>query len=78
LRGEHPIKKIMPNKCNIIFPGPIVAESFKEYLGRHAEIEVLLEKNKSRKFLTTGNVDEFNELSSMFLGYTVNSEKVVI
>ena len=72
------IKKIMPKKCNIVFPGPIVAASFKEYLGRHLEIETLLEKNKSRKFLTTGNIEDFNELSSMFLGYSVDSEKVII
>lgn len=72
------IKKVMPKKCNIILPGPIVAESFKEYLERHPEIEGLLEKNKSRKFLTTGNIEDFNELSSMFLGYSVDSEKVII
>jgi glutamate racemase len=67
---------IMGEQCQTILPGPIVAASLAEYLQRHTEIDELLSKGGTRQFLCTAPPQSFNNLSSRFLGYGVNAEKV--
>lgn len=70
------IQNVMGKQVKVILPGPIVAKSLKTYLQRHPEIEILLDKKEFRQFLTTGNSETFDKLSSKFLGYTVKSQPV--
>jgi glutamate racemase len=44
-----------------IIDSKVVAPSLKDYLSRHPEIESKLSKNGKRKYLTTGDADQFKE-----------------
>lgn len=57
-------KSIMGKKVNVLDSGNIVAESLKEYLKRHPEIETLLSRHKIRKYLTTDCPDRFKEFAN--------------
>lgn len=70
------IKKYMPQSIDIISQGSIVAESLKDYLRRHAEMDNKCTKGGECHYLTTENVDKFEELASLFLGYDVCAEHV--
>lgn len=72
------IKNIMGPQVNVVLPGAIVASSLEKYLQRHPEIEILLDRHGERYFLTTGNTESFDQLSSAFLGYGVKSQQVKI
>ena len=72
------IENIMGKQVQIVYPGPIVAESLSKYLERHPEIEILLDRHSRREFLTSGDEESFDRLSSAFLGYTVKSKQVKI
>jgi len=61
------IKKIMGKKINILSQGEIVAESLKDYLERHSEIESILSKKGKRKYLTTGSPENFGKILASIL-----------
>lgn len=72
------IASMMGKQCQVLKPGQIVAESLADYLRRHQEIDVLLNKGGERRFLCTAPPQSFNDLSSRFLGYGVQAERVVL
>lgn len=61
-------RQIMGKKVQIPHPGEIVAESLKDYLERHPEIESRLTKGRKRTFRTTDNPVSFGTVGSQFLG----------
>ena len=61
------IEKFLPDEIKIIAQGEIVAESLKDYLHRHTEIESQLSKNKSIQFYTTDSAEDFNNHATYFL-----------
>lgn len=72
------IKEYVPAGTLIIAQGEIVAESLKDYLQRHQEMDCLCSKNGSITFLTTENPDKFNSLASTFLGHEVDAVRINI
>lgn len=64
---EKDIKKIMGKKINVLPSGKIVAESLKEYLQRHPEIEKKLSKNGKRTFLTTDDPAKFKKFVEKYI-----------
>ena len=72
------IQQFLPTQVRLLSQGEIVAESLKDYLKRHPEMERLFSQNKSRKFLTTDDVANFDEHASIFFGSEVNSEYCAI
>ncbi len=71
--------RIMGKSVHVPDTGKIVAESLKEYLVRHPEIERSLTKRQVRRFLTTGEPGRFKEIGSRFLCYNIKEvEKVDI
>ena len=74
------IRKFMPRHIKILSQGPIVAESLKDYLKRHTEIDRELSRNGRRLFLTTDIPDDFDQKASRFIGTTlkVRSQKVTL
>lgn len=60
----------------VLNSGQIVAQSLKDYLKRHPEIENNLTKNKKRIFFTTDSTERFNNLGTRFFGQQITSEKV--
>lgn len=68
------IKQHLPEYVKVISQGEIVAESLKDYLKRHPEMEQILSKAQTRKFLTTDDPSKFDEHASLFFGEQVQSE----
>lgn len=60
----------------IVSQGKIVAISLANYLVRHPEIESKVKRNSEIQYFTTDTTEQFNNLSSIFLGKPVNSIKV--
>ena len=62
----------------IVPQGQIVADSLKDYLRRHPEIECRCSKSATTSFLTTEATDKFNPLASLFMGAPVHSTKITL
>ncbi len=60
----------------IIEQGPIVAASLVDYLKRHPEMEAKCSKGASVEYLTSENVQTFNEKASFFLGEAVQAKHI--
>jgi glutamate racemase len=72
------IRARIPPDVQILVQGDIVAPSLADYLLRHPEVENVLSRNGSQRFLTTDQTEGFDRLSEVFLGHPVVSEKVGI
>lgn len=70
------IEKYTPKGVSVLSQGKIVADSLKDYLRRHEEMEIRLSKGGKRKFLTTGNAEEFSSKTKVFYGRKVKAKKV--
>lgn len=70
------IRKFIPENLNVIDQGPVVAEKLTDYLARHPEMEQLITKNGSVRYLTTENAEIFETKAGLFLGQKVKAEMV--
>jgi glutamate racemase len=70
------IKKYVPAETKIISQGNIVAESLKDYLQRHPEIEKTCLKEAKMEFYTTDSAEDFNNHASIFFGEKLISKHV--
>ncbi len=61
------IRKFTPSHINIISQGEIVAESFKNYLHRHPEIEIRCTKNSRVDFLQQVHFMISTDIAGIFL-----------
>ncbi len=68
------IKEYTPIGTKIITQGEIVANSLKDYLQRHQEIEALCSKRFERDFYTTDSTDDFDKHATVFYGETIASK----
>ena len=50
---EPKIRKFLPNHIQVVSQGKLVANSLKDYLNRHSDMDALITKNGNRRFLTT-------------------------
>ena len=73
---KHKIEKYIPDNVRLLCQGPLVAESLKDYLKRHPEIESKLSKNGNIKYYTTEHTEKFDTLASLFLDKPVISETI--
>ncbi len=67
------IRQFLPPHIAVISQGELVAESLKDYLTRHPEIEVLCSKGGEFKFYTTESASNFCTQAAIFLGYEVEA-----
>jgi glutamate racemase len=72
------IKQYTPEGIAVISQGKIVAESLKNYLSRHDNIESACSKTGNRQFYTTGNSADFNDHASLFFGSSVTCEPTIL
>lgn len=72
------IKENVPHHVRVVSQGEHVAESLKQYLHRHPQVDERVTKNASCRFLTTESADKFSEVASVFLNYPMDVERVVI
>lgn len=66
--------KYMGKKFHVLDSGEVVADSFKDYLIRHPEIESLLSQKSKRSYLTTDCPERFKDFANREL--KLNIEKV--
>lgn len=70
------ILRFLPAGVRLLNQGDIVAESLKDYLLRHPEMEVRLTRGGTRRFETTDSPSLFDSQASVFLQQAVGSQKV--
>ena len=73
---EEKIKAFLPEGVSLLSQGSIVAESLKDYLQRHPEMEGRIERNGVREFYTTDSPEDFDARASIFYGGKVKSGHV--
>lgn len=64
------------NPITVIDSSQIVCDKLKEYLKRHKELEFTKDRVGQREFLTTGDVDLFEEVGRRFLKKVFRASKV--
>jgi len=74
----YKIKKYLPKSIQVLVQGKIVAESLKDYLNRHPEIERKCTKNGIYKFFTTDSPDEFKKQGKIFCDKITEVEHIVL
>lgn len=67
------IRQATPAEVCIVSQGPIVADSLRDYLHRHPEIDTRLTLGGSTRYLTTDTPDKFDPLASVFMERPVAS-----
>lgn len=75
---ENEIRALLPHYIRIITQGEIVARKLAAYLQKHIEIEILLDRDAGRVFLTTSANEEVKRIADYFYGEAVGLEKVVL
>lgn len=61
------IRRFLPAGVNLCAQGEYVAESLRDYLRRHPEMDRKLTKGGSCRFQTTESAEKFSEAASIFL-----------
>ena len=72
------ILKYLPAGVRVIPQGEYVAESLKDYLERHPQIEQRCNKNGEAHYLTTENPDKFKEQAQIFLHESIDVENITL
>jgi glutamate racemase len=67
------IRRLTPLNINIISQGEIIAESLKDYLCRHPEIDKKCGKNSNVDLYTTDSAEDFDRHSTVFYGKSLKS-----
>jgi glutamate racemase len=70
---QEKIKKHLPSQVQLLSQGPIVAESLKNYLIRHPEIEKKCSKLQTVEFYTTDLPETFDKSAKIFYGREIQS-----
>lgn len=72
------IKQYMPENVQIIEQGGIVAESLKDYLQRHPEMEERCSKGGTCEYFTTEDAEKFSEMGSIFVNEQIKAKHVTL
>ncbi|MEO1262334.1 MAG: glutamate racemase [Bacteroidota bacterium] len=70
------IRSFLSDQIRIISQGGIVAQSLKDYLRRHPEIDQYCGRSSQLIFQTTGDTADFDGHASQFFGKKINAQKV--
>jgi glutamate racemase len=73
---KEKIEEYLPVGVKLLSQGKIIAESLKDYLHRHPEIESICSKNELQTFYTTDATEDFDNHASIFFGEAVSSMHV--
>lgn len=72
------IKAHTPHNITVISQGEYVANSLKDYMKRHPEMDERCSKNGKCEFLTTESEDKFAESASIFLSENIKAKRVTL
>lgn len=65
---EDRIRRLAPSSVRIISQGMITAQKTVDYLKRHSDIEVKIDRRSRRTFLSTDNSEKVRRLAQIFYG----------
>ncbi len=71
---QKQIQEQLPDGIRLLAQGELVAESLKDYLERHPEIEKRCSKGGTVQFYTTDSTEDFDNHGALFFGDTVKSK----
>ena len=72
------IRQYIPEHISVIAQGEYVAESLKDYLKRHPEMDAKCTKNGCCQFYTTEAEEKFSESASTFLKQQINVKHITL
>lgn len=72
------IRQYLPDGVTLFAQGQYVAESLKDYLYRHPEMDRRLTRRGYCRFLTTESAAKFSETASIFLSHPIEVEQISI
>ena len=72
------IRQYIPEHVSVIAQGEYVAESLKDYLKRHPEMDAKCTKNGNCQFYTTEAEEKFSESASTFLKQQINVTHITL
>jgi len=75
---ENEIRKYVPNGVTILSQGTLVANSLKEYLSRHPEMDAQCSRGGSLTFYTTDDTGNFDAHAGIFFGESVHSNHMEV
>lgn len=70
------IRTYMPDNIQIVSQGELVANSLKDYLHRHPEMDAKCTKQGSCRYFTTEAADKFAESAARFLNEEIKVERI--
>lgn len=70
------IRKYLPEHIELLSQGSLVAESLKDYLHRHPEMEQKCSQNGTCTYLTTESKKKFAEVATLFLNDTISARQI--
>lgn len=72
------IRQYIPEHISVIAQGEYVAESLKDYLKRHLEMDAKCTKNGNCQFYTTEAEEKFSESASTFLKQQISVKHITL
>ena len=72
------IRQYIPDHISVIAQGEYVAESLKDYLKRHTEMDAKCTKNGNCQFYTTEAEEKFSESASTFLKQQISVKHITL
>ena len=73
---EDKIRKYLPSGVRLLEQGDIVANSLKDYLQRHTDLDSMLSKNSLCRYLTTESPRLFAQNAGIFLNQQVTAQHI--
>ena len=70
------VRAYTPTHVRLISQGDFVAHSLADYLHRHPDMEDRLTRGSTARFLTTDDAQQFASAATIFLGHTVEAQRI--
>lgn len=70
------LQKVVPSHVRLLAQGDIVAASLRDYLTRHSDLDSLLSKGGTCRFLTTESESKFADSAGIFLSESVSAQHI--
>ncbi|MDU1890016.1 MAG: glutamate racemase [Dysgonomonas sp.] len=72
------IRKFLPENIQIVAQGSYVANSLKDYLFRHPEMDSVCTKGETTTYYTTESPQKFSEAATIFLNKEIEVERILL
>lgn len=72
------IRHYMPRRVHIVTQGELVADSLKDYLRRHPEMDARCTRGATCRYYTTEAEEKFAESASLFLNRAVEVKRILL